>query len=116
MADLQEAMTAGCETMLTFLEESNVPDAELAPLRELAASGATPDAEELLDIAWEIGQCIAHMRHDIVVGENFLPAEGAVLPAREEPTGVVRRRQRSEQLRVRVGFLSLVEARPRSRV
>ena len=50
MADLQEAMTACCETMLTFLEESAVPEDQLAPLRELCASTATEDAEELLNI------------------------------------------------------------------
>ena len=59
--ELTLAMDEACERLIAFLNESKVPVETLHPLEKMAAEH---NIEEVLEVAEEIGYCMAYMRHD----------------------------------------------------
>ena len=72
--ELIQAVDDACERLIAFLKESNVPELQLEPIRELME---THDGEEILERAEELGNCLAFMRHDRLVGGGAVVLESS---------------------------------------
>ncbi|KAJ1463068.1 hypothetical protein M885DRAFT_504597 [Pelagophyceae sp. CCMP2097] len=62
--ELTQAMDETCERLIVFLSESNIPADAIHPLRQLVAEH---QAEEVLEMAENLGFCMAYMQHDRLV-------------------------------------------------